>query len=337
MPVRLPARLPIRLPRSRRARWTAIAVPAVLALLGGAFLTYNTHVLGPEKLCHGLVSAEDVKRAFPGMGRLSGEDSGTGRSRSCTVERSAVGTGDARFSLRVSSETASFPFDVGHWEMTASGDVLTGATPGTADPYKGWVLLPSSCAALSGPAGPAGSAGRPVLRVSVEKGSAEPAALARLLAAAAASLTAESGCPPRTGAGGDDVQPASAVSPTDLGRVCSLPGFRLGKVTGPRGGTVQERTSGSFDTAWFCDLSFTGDERDGPFTTLAVVKDPELAAVLKERNVKKATCGGRETYFLQDNATYPWEPEERAAAGFPAESELSDLFSEAARKALHCS
>ncbi|MFJ2560873.1 MULTISPECIES: hypothetical protein [unclassified Streptomyces] len=182
----------------------------VLALVGGLFLTFNTNALGPEKVCHGRLSADNVQRP--------------GRRRS-----GAVG----------------------------------------------------SCCP------------RPVRR-----------------------------------------------SPTRRLRVTGRwfgPGFRLGKVMGPKGQSVEERTSGDFDSAWFCDLSFTEDEGNGPFTGLAVVKDPELAASLKDRGVEKAVCGGEETYFLLDNVDYPWEPKERAATGFPSEKELSDLFATAAHGALDCS
>ncbi|MFE3829057.1 hypothetical protein [Streptomyces sp. NPDC059092] len=322
------------MPRSRRAKWSAVAVPAVLVLAGGLFLTFNTNAFGPERVCHGKLSADDVQRAFPGTGRLTGEDAG--QARSCTVERTAVGPGttDVRFSLEVSSESAAFPFERGTWAMSASDDIVAGALPGVTDERSGWLLLPSSCTALAAPAAPGD---RTVLRARVWSGAAEPTALARLLTTAAASWTAESDCRPKSTEGPGDVLPASTVSATDLDEVCALPGFRLAKTTGPKGQSVQERTSGDLDSAWFCDLSFTGDERNGPFTRLAVVKDPELAASLTDRRVEKAVCGGEETYFLLDNVDYPWNPKERAATGFPAEKELSDLFAKAARGSLDCS
>ncbi|MFD5750648.1 hypothetical protein [Streptomyces sp. NPDC127033] len=326
--------MPVRVPRSRRAKWSAAAVLAVLALVGGLFLTFNTNTFGPEELCRGRLSADDVRRAFPGAGRLSDKDSE--QDRSCTVERTAVGPGtsEVQFSLDVEPESGAFPFERGTWAMSGSGDIISGASSGTTGERGGWLLLPSSCAALADSAAPAS---RPVLRARVWSGTAEPDGLARLLATAAASLTAESNCRSNPGEAPGDVLPASAVSATDTAEVCSLPGFRLAKVTGPKGQSVQERTSGSLDSAWFCDLSFTGDERNGPFTRLAVVKDPELSVSLKDRRVEKAVCGGKETYFLLDNADYPWDPKERAATGFPSEKELSDLFGRAAREALDCS
>ncbi|MFJ8000470.1 hypothetical protein ACIQ7D_25605 [Streptomyces sp. NPDC096310] len=305
----------------------------VLALAGGLFLIFNSNTFGPEKVCHGRLSADDVQRAFPGTGRLTSEDAG--QDQGCTVERTAVGpgAGDVRFSLEVSSENAAFPFERGTWAMSAGDDIVAGALPGSANERGGWLLLPSSCTALADSAAPGD---RTVVRARMWSGTAEPAALARLLATAAASWTAESDCDARAAGAPGDVRAASAASTTDSDEVCSLPGFRLGKVTGPKGQSVQERTSGDLDSAWFCDLSFTEDERNGPFTRLAVVKDPVLAVSLKDRHVEKAVCGGEETYFLLDNVDYPWDPKERAATGFPSEKGLSDLFVKAAHGALDC-
>ncbi|MET3983038.1 hypothetical protein [Streptomyces sp. PvR034] len=122
----------------------------------------------------------------------------------------------------------------------------------------------------------------------------------------------------------------------DFGQVCSLPGFTPGKVTGPRGQAVREQTSGPLDADWFCDLSFSDDERRGPFTRLAVIRSPALTTSLRDTNTVRAQCSGRETLFALDNAGYPWEPQERAASGLPSARALEKAFVAAASKAPGC-
>ncbi|WMX44754.1 hypothetical protein RGF97_07665 [Streptomyces roseicoloratus] len=160
--------------------------------------------------------------------------------------------------------------------------------------------------------------------------------MAGLLGVAAAALAETSGCAPGDATAVGEPSNPSNISATHFGKVCALPGFALHKISGPRGQSVHEQTSGSTDSVWLCDLSFTDNGKNGPFTRLAIVRDPSFAASLKGTRVAQAQCDGVATYFLLDNNTYPWEPQERAASGLPSERDVEVAFVDAARASLGC-
>ncbi|NJQ01159.1 hypothetical protein [Streptomyces zingiberis] len=169
-----------------------------------------------------------------------------------------------------------------------------------------------------------------------------PLAMARLLNSAADVIAGSALC----GTPGDhetgrdaQVHTPSAVTPTDLDKVCGMASLAFGEVTGPGGQPVQEQTSGTLNstgTDWFCDLSFKNDRKNGPFTHLAVVQSPRLVAALKSRGFEGTQCNDREVVFAHDDLSYPWDPKERAATGMPDLREMSKLFATAAKKALNC-
>lgn len=323
--------MPRLLPRSHPLMWAG-ALASVLLVLAGLFVGLNTNVFGAGRVCHDWLAAADVQKAVGGNGRLSSTDDS---DSSCTIERSGWGFGssDLKLTVMATSEASRFPFEPAAWRVSGDRDVIAGKGAGSVDKHGGWVLLPDTCKAITG----AGTdTERPVLTATLSGGTADPAGMARLLGAAAGSLAERSGCAPATATALGEPRKASAVSATRYDSVCSLPGFKLPKVTGPRGQSVHEQTSGSLDSAWFCDLSFVGDEKTGPFTRLGIVRGKSLANSLKDTRVTRTQCGGDETYFVLDNVAYPWEPHERTATGFPSERDLGTLFVEAARRALGC-
>lgn len=306
---------------------------ATVAVLGGVFTYFNTNVLTPDRICHGWVTPDEVADALGGgPGRVSeSADSDT----ACTIRKEAwlPGSDDKQLELSAERENSEFPFPEGNWEISGAQHVMAGGTQGSFDTYGGWALLPPSCTtAAFGRSGP-----RAVLRASITRGDSggDAAGMGRLLASAAKALPAGSADCAASGYGESPTRSfaPSAGKATDFDEVCGIPGFRLGKVTGPKGEQVRERVSGSLQQGLYCDLSFTGDE-EGPFAHLAIVNDPPLVGSFKSRSFARADCGGRETVFADDLRYF--DPEERAASGVPDSADLAEAFSKAAHAALHC-
>ncbi|WP_327191212.1 hypothetical protein [Streptomyces xinghaiensis] len=324
---------------SRRWMWLG-ALVAALALLGGTFTYFNTNAFAEDRLCHGWLSTDEARDVLGGsLGRLSARDDSPWW---CTVERSGwfPGADEGRLTLRVQLEAEDFPFQRGLWKVSGDMHISAGAGPGAYDAWSGWTLLPDACTSeLRAPAWAGGET--PVIFGSVTE-KTSPLAMARLLNSAAGTIAGSTLCGTQveheTG-GGDRVDTPSATARTDFGDVCGIPGFKLGKVSGPRGEEVQEQTSGTLNstgTDWVCDLSFKNDGKNGPFTHLAVVQSPRLVAALKNRGFERTQCNGREVVFAHDDLSYPWDPKERAATGMPDVREMSELFATAAKKALGC-
>ncbi|NJQ03602.1 hypothetical protein [Streptomyces zingiberis] len=337
---------------SRRARrwWPAGALAAVLAVLAGSFTYFNTNAFAGDRLCHGWISADEAREVLGGSpGRVSADEDSPWW---CTVERTGwfPGSGDARLTVRAELKSADHPFGRDAWEMTGATHLAAGGAPGAYDATGGWTLLPASCAKEIEPAKAAGSA-TPVLSATVNSPSdpsdtADPAATARLLASAARSIAEGSRCGTGEGkesAGGPEpLYAPSAVARTNTAAACGLPGFRLGRVTGPRGEQLRQQTSGELtspDADWFCDLSFRAAGPRGKDVTLArfaVVRDARLVAALGNRGFTSARCAGRETVFAFDDVSSLLEPEDREATGLPETAALADRYEAAAAKALEC-
>ncbi|MHC3461347.1 hypothetical protein [Streptomyces flavovirens] len=318
-------------PRSRSGRAVA-AVALALAVVGGLFAGYGANVFGPDRLCRGWITGADAERALPGGGRL-GESQES--ASTCTVERSGWWPwGEKRrLTVRVVSEKPRFPFEMSLWNVSGASALLTGPVTGAVDRWGGWAFLPEECV---GTAPGTRSGERPTVRVSLSRDEALDTT-ARIVSAAVGGVSRQSGCEAADSSGADTPSPLrpSAVTNSDLDEVCGVPGFALPGLRGPGGARVREQTSGSFDSAWFCDLSFAGDD-DGPFTRIGVVKTPELTASLQDTGVRRFSCGGRETYVALDDLSYPWEPEERRAAGLVDQAELGKLLVDGLRGSAAC-
>ncbi|MBM7056111.1 hypothetical protein [Streptomyces durocortorensis] len=316
--------------RSTRRKVVATATAAIV-VAGGLFAGFGTNLFGPDRLCDGWVSAADAERALGGGGRLGDSvtratGAGTeGPAVSCTVERGGwwPGGDQRRLTVMVTSERPRFPFELSAWKITGGSAVLTGATAGAVEERTGWGLLPEACA---GRASGTREGLRPVIRVSSSPADADRDASGAILRSAADAVARAAGCAERAAGDGVVLESPSTLRETVPDEVCGIAGFALPELRGSAGAGVQERTSGSFGSGWFCDLSFSGDERNGPFTRFAVVRDPSLASPLAESGARQVVCGSGKAYLAVDNVSYPWEPEERAAAGLPPETELAELF-----------
>ncbi|MEU8707571.1 hypothetical protein [Streptomyces sp. NPDC048565] len=332
-------------PRKDRRVWLVAASICALVVVAGVTTATNTNALGPNDLCDGWLSSGDVGKTFDGFGRVTGK---TDHADSCFVEQSGwlPGAKDAQVALEPLSVNAVDPFARGGWDVSGAQNILPGALPGAFDQHgNGWVSLPAGCAAIGDGTAP-GS--RTVLHVNVRRGDVDPTELARLAQGAARELAADHDCAPAAPQPKNataDLVAASAPAKSDPAEVCGLDGFALG-AEAPAGSPLREQTSGSRDDSWFCDLSLdhpaTGlprdDERE-PFVRLAIIRNPELLAAAKERRFDHAVCGGKETYFAMDTATYvyaPDTPEEKAEATLFKASDVADRFTEAARASLGC-
>ncbi|MCF6523115.1 hypothetical protein [Streptomyces sp. JJ36] len=319
----------------KRAKGWAVASAAVLVVAGGTYVSANTNLLGSEELCHGLLTDSTVQEVIPGPGRLSSEDLG---ATSCRVTQSSlgIGAGDTEVELDVQSEDAGFPFERGLWQMTGRKAVFTEGATGVASARGGWVLLPEGCE-VSGPL-VGDDPEQIVLKAVFFEGEADPAGVARLLGEAAHGLAVRNDCDADAVRAPEQVAEPDPVRNTAPGKLCSLPGLEVSRLESDRGRPV-EQTSGALERDWFCDLYFT-DDTHGPYTQFAVVRDERLTAGARAADgpswTAQALCDGTRTHFLMDSNDYPWNPEERSAAGLPDEQELFQRFVEAAAKAAGC-
>ncbi|MFJ4923090.1 hypothetical protein [Streptomyces sp. NPDC088725] len=318
--------------RSRRTAWIASVAGAVV-LLAGTFTYFNTNVLTPDRICHGWVTPVEAADAMGGgPGRVTARD---GSDTTCVIHKAnwLPGSADKHLELSTETEDTTFPFYSGVWEISAVRHVMTGGIPGAFDNYGGWALLPESCTEVV--FGYAPQHPQPVLRAYGFGSEGEAAGIGPLLASAArAIISGPKGCA-AAGVGEEPTRFLSTSGPrtTDFDKVCGIPGFRLAKMTGPKGQRVLERTSGSLKDGLYCDLSFEGD-KEGPFDRLAVVNDAALVDILKSRKFDRVNCGGRPTVLA-----YDWgyaDEAELARTGRPDAAGLAKAFSGAAREALHC-
>ncbi|MFD4141269.1 hypothetical protein [Streptomyces sp. NPDC058572] len=317
-------------PPLRSRRTAQAASMAVIVVLASTFTYFTTNLFAPDRICHGWVTPGEASDALgDGVGRVTAtEDSGT----TCTIRRTRwLPGGDGKqLGLRAETERATYPYAKGDWRISGARHVMAEGAAGSFSASGGWTLLPASCTQVA-----SGDDPLPVLSAAVLGGEGDATAIGRLLTSATEAVTSgPDGC----GTSGDAGARARYFSPsaskgTDFDNVCGIAGFRLGKVTGPKGQTVQEQTSGSLDEGLYCDLSFEGDD-EGPFARLAVVSAPLLVESLKSRRFDRADCGGRETVFAHD-VRYV-DPKDRAASGLPDTADLAKAFSRAAGESLHC-
>ncbi|MFD7531726.1 hypothetical protein ACFV8E_29655 [Streptomyces sp. NPDC059849] len=318
--------------------------------MAGATVAANTNAFGPRELCGGWLSSEDAQEGLGGSGRVTSRFDST---NACVLERAGwlPGGKDVRVRLRATAVDAAHPFADSLWTASGEQNIVTGRFPGAFDEHgTGWVSLPASCA-MVGEGAVKGD--RTVLRVGVEQGDVDPAELSRTAERAARAIAASHQClsagsqagSTASGAGSFRYLPASRVSRSDPAKVCGLPGFALA-ATAPASTPVQEQTSGSFDDAWFCDLSLehpdTGLPRDnehGPFARFAIVRNPELFSGARKRGFERAVCQGKETYFGMDNLFSEENtkgPVDEAVMDFFRRSSVLERFPDAARTALGC-
>ncbi|MEU9319095.1 hypothetical protein [Streptomyces sp. NPDC048295] len=274
-------------------------------------------------------------------------------TNACVLERAGwlPGGKDVEVRLRATAVAADHPFADSLWTVSGEHNTVAGLFPGAFDTHgTGWVSLPASCAMVGEGAA---KGDRTVLRVGVERGDVDPAKLSRTAERVARAIATSHQCLPATsqagstasGTGGFRYFPASRVSKSDPAKVCGLAGFSFA-ATAPAGTSVQQQTSGSFDGAWFCDLSLerpaTGlprDDEHGPFARLAVIRNPELFSGAEKRGFERAVCGGKETYFAMDNLFLEENtkgPVDKAAMDFFRNSSVLERFPKAARTALGC-
>ncbi|GAB3956002.1 hypothetical protein [Streptomyces sparsus] len=322
-----------------KTSFSRIAAVAAASVLAAAFLhaSTNTNLLGDDRFCDGLLSADDVRTAFGGPGRFTGEQQGPSH---CRIERSNLGFGDdgAVMSLSVVAERKRFPLSPSQWEAGADVRMTSGGEGIGVRKDGGWAVLPVECELDDQPEAEKND-NRPVLKASVREGSADPLGLARLLATMRTSWTEQAECAP-TGTEREPatLQPATGKQRTDPSRVCSLPGFTIA-ASGREPVATQEQTSGSIGSDWFCDVTLKDSNahtaEDDHYVRFAAVRTPELVAG-RDDNDPEVKCEGKPIHLIVDTINYPVDEAESAEQGVVEEVALFQRFVDAVAEQQGC-
>ncbi|CAM5407960.1 hypothetical protein SXANM310S_06111 [Streptomyces xanthochromogenes] len=309
----------------------AVGSLAALAVLASAYCWWNTDLLGADSLCGGRVGSGDAQAALDSTGRLSQVRAQGDPQRAefaCTLERTSrfVGGEEQRVTVETAGEQGAFPFTTSVWKDPAARSYFTNGVTGAVSPGGGYVVLPKACWGKVG-----GLQGSQVVRTedgvvatvtaTTEKGSADPAGLARLLVRSARQVAEKAGCGTSELSAAPALAAPSASRTTDVHNVCAVPGFTLPKgvlLVGRAEPDKEQVNDGSAHT-WACDLHLAGSVKAS--VSFAATSDTSMvqaarsgtAALRKladDRGVAGPDqavlrCDGADTYFAAHwNTTY---------------------------------
>ncbi|MGA5000955.1 hypothetical protein ACPCB7_23320 [Streptomyces arboris] len=260
--------------------WAVVAV-VVVVIAGLLHAWRNTNVLTGNRLCGGLVSAEQADAVLPGSGRLDARGDGLGKELTdtvCNVEKSSVvlGSGRSFLTVEVREEQAEDLLGV-DWSPTPSRtSFFSGEATGGVDAYTGWVLLPEKC-----------WTDRPVIvRTSTNEPVPDRTSFAALTTGTAREIAARATCGDLPQKPGPLLAPVSdEARPVTEGQACGLDGFSVGGQV-PTGTKVLEAGQKAPAGLWSCKLTLDDDSR-GPirtdgFMTYTASQDPLLIAALRK-------------------------------------------------------
>ncbi|MFE9117652.1 hypothetical protein [Streptomyces sp. NPDC007172] len=296
---------------------------AALTVLATAYCWWNTDLLSADSFCGGRLGGGDAQAALDSTGRLSqvrAQDSPRRAEFACTLERTSrfVGGEEQRVTVGTAGEQGAFPFTTSVWKDPAARSYFTNGVTGAVSPSGGYVVLPKACWGKVG-----GLQGSQVVRTedsvvaavtaTTEKGAADPAGLARLLAHAARQVAEKAGCGTSALSAAPALAGPSASRATDVRSVCALPGFALPKsvVLVGRAEPDKERVNAGSAHTWACDLHMAGSAKAS--VSFAATSDPSLVQAATTgtdalRNLPGLRgvagpdqavlhCGGADTYF----------------------------------------
>ncbi|MEV1025001.1 hypothetical protein [Streptomyces sp. NPDC050264] len=278
----------------------------VLLALTSLYCWWNTDVFGDDAYCDGQLASRDVGSVLDSAGRISAVTTqvGTGSERPefrCAIERTSrfIGAQNQRLTLRTGTESGSFPFTTAVWKDPASRsyfkDGATGAVSGTG----GYVVLPKACWGKVG----AFQGSRIVVpddgavttvEAAMDEGSADPAALARLLTGMAQKVATDAGCakpaPPRPSA----LAAPSDPKDTNARAVCGLKDFSLPAATLHAGAAEPgtEQVNRATAHTWACDLALSGTS-DARLSFAATTDPTTLEAVRNDSEAFDKLPGGK--------------------------------------------
>ncbi|MFG2560823.1 hypothetical protein [Streptomyces sp. NPDC048496] len=260
--------------RKKKPVLVAAVALAVVAALASSYCWWNTNLLGADSFCGGRLGSGEVQAALDSTGRVSQVYAQVDPKRAgfeCTVERTSrfIGGDDQQVTVGTDSEKGAFPFTTNVWKNPAARSYFKGGVTGAvSQDFGGYVVLPKSCWDKDGPL-----RGRGVVRyedgavatveAKVEKGTVDPAGLARLLTRSARQVAEKAGCSTSALSAAPDLAAPSASRTTDVQNVCGVRGFALPKeaVLVSRAEPDREQVNNGRADTWACDLQLAGSAK----------------------------------------------------------------------------
>ncbi|GAA2831017.1 hypothetical protein RMN57_10580 [Kitasatospora sp. CM 4170] len=293
---------------TRRLRLRAAAVIVVIAAgVSGVLLYKLTNVLGPDTVCGGAATADQLHAAL-GPGRISEERSdgyapgAYDRAATCVAKVSSGLFG-------ASERTASFALQVNPDEIAPptapDARLFAGGSAGAALPSRAWAVLPEGC-----PRGMRAEVGLGGDTADGDRGQG----LAELAVAYADTAAKAKGCGTGKLPAPTVLSAAAAPQPVDFGKVCGLPGLAPTRAPGADGGGYRQQATAAFAPVWSCEIGYpTGGS---PLVSFAIATDPRVTG-LDPKDARTAAygraqwigasghnvvadCQGRPTYFHLD-------------------------------------
>ncbi|MFZ4277495.1 hypothetical protein ACOZFM_32870 [Streptomyces arboris] len=256
------------MPPRKRSAGIAVTGVAALAVCAGLFSWWNTDLLGEAEFCEGVVDSADMDAVLGTRGRLSTVWSKGSEvpEVACGVKRESkfLGEEPMEVTLTTAVHEPDFQFQTHVWKNPSAMSYFSKGGTGAVSDERGWVLLPDACRDKVGAIYPARQ--RPksdevtVVEAVMNQGTADRAALARMLVKAAQRIADDAGCGTGDSPEAPEIQNPSDLSATDAAAVCQLPGFRIPQDALVRGEAEigKEQTTGSIPGAWSCGLEFSG-------------------------------------------------------------------------------
>lgn len=322
---------------------------STLTLLAGFLnLAWNTNILGPDSLCHNVVSAAQVERTLGGTGRLDGSSTktppaaGTVEFR-CIVRQTTklIGQEEGYLRLEASGTTSGFRFSALNQGRAAETSFFSGESTGGVSDYGGWIMLPESCWKATESRSPGGESRVYAVEASAMANKLKHLELARLLVDAANNVSRRAGCASEKMSAPTELQPPTGRQDSDFTKVCGINGFTLPHPRGSGQGKPSEGSHPLPASIWACDLFLT--ENQPPSASFTMTQDKLLVSALSQKNhrsadnEKFASCNGKTIYFgMNGSAQYRRLAERSNGTELPDEEALFASFVKAAGSTVGC-
>ncbi|MFJ9947260.1 hypothetical protein [Kitasatospora sp. NPDC091207] len=296
---------------TRRLRLRAAAViVAITAGVSGVLLYNLTNVLGPDSVCGGAATADEVHAAL-GPGRIS-EEKSDGWSPStydgpgscvATVSSGLFGKSErsASFHIAFDAKTADGP--AAPDARLFSGDAVGGVTGS-----KAWAVLPEGCT----------KGLRAEVGLSDDSDRVE--GLARLAVVFANTAAKERNCGDGRTLAVKSLSAQGARMPVDFAGLCGLPGMAPAKAPDAKN-TYRQQATTAFTPVWSCAI--TSDETSRPVETFSITTEPRVTGDRPEYSIEApgfgrarwtadrasralvVTCQGKPVYFSMGDGFAP--------------------------------
>ncbi|MEV7938814.1 hypothetical protein AB0O82_22085 [Kitasatospora sp. NPDC088264] len=323
--------------RALRVRLTAVLLAFSLALAGAAgFALYRlTNIGGPDSVCDGAATAEQVHDLL-GSGPMSENKKGysatknsTGNSCSATVSSGLFETSKKVVRFTIVLNTADGPGAL----AASDARLFSGESAGSVTPGAAWAVLPEAC--------------QKGVRAEVSTSEAgHDEARARLAVAFANSVAKARSCANRTLSGPKSLSAKAAQTEPDWTNLCGLPGFAPAKNPEAQWPMPQQVTTAS-NPIWSCTIGEDPrhDSRSQEFT---ITTEPRVTALAQKDGKEPsefgraswvaggtlvATCQGKDVFFTVNGG---YEHSLERPFLFPDQKDLVRQFLTAGGKAIGC-